>query len=158
MANQTTNTITSIMTYFNENKSSYKFYELSLYNEHCVSIYKSAGFLINFRVKCGLLKDINLYISGKQAKHIFDILKSKKEELENLLGYNLVWDYNYNKEATRIGRFFLDAKLAQGFESENKNMCYNFNVNHTNYAQKTIKELVHFNNVMLSFLKELNLI
>ncbi len=61
--------------------------------------------MVNARVVNGYLKDICVFFPSADAKNIYERLYFQKNEIENQIGYELVWDINYNKIATRIGRF-----------------------------------------------------
>lgn len=61
--------------------------------------------MVNARVVNGYLKDICVFFPSADAKNIYERLYFQKNEIENQIGYELVWDRNYNKIATRIGRF-----------------------------------------------------
>lgn len=61
---------------------------------------------VNVRIGCNAyLHDICVYLGDKDAKGIYDDLYLQRKEIENQIGYALVWDRNNENIATRIGRF-----------------------------------------------------
>ncbi|MGN0798138.1 MAG: DUF4268 domain-containing protein [Christensenellales bacterium] len=92
--------------YFDEHSYNNRTISLVFKNENEYAyIYNRKEVMINTRVKDGTLNDICVFLSGDDAKRVFDELKTKREEIELLLGYRLVWDRNDKKKASRIGRF-----------------------------------------------------
>ena len=97
----------NIQNFLNTHKINDMTYNLNSYAGSSYAwILKFNDYMINVRVKKERLKDICLYISGKDAKRKFQTLKSKQHQIESELGYTLAWDENKDKQATRIGRFF----------------------------------------------------
>lgn len=61
--------------------------------------------MVNARVVNGCLKDVCVFFMNKDAKAVYEKLYAQKKEIENQIGYELIWDKNDGKIATRIGRF-----------------------------------------------------
>lgn len=116
-------------------------------------IYNSRGLMVNVRIKDGVLNDICVFLSGDNAKYIFDKLLDSKNTIEEELGYNLVWDRNNNKKATRVGRFglFSTSPNQYGLSDENENILeemvkpYNFDLD----VKKVAQELVNLYKVFV---------
>ena len=146
--------INKLKEYYEKKLINGKKYTLRFYpNEAYAWIYNQRGFMINIRIKSGMLKDISLYLYGPKAKNRFARLLLYKNKIESMLGYELVWDKNENKKASRIGRFFKDADLSSEIELENKYKCFNFNVNSENYIEQTAKEMAKFYDVFIPFIE-----
>lgn len=147
----------NLQQYFDENLINGKKFKLSCKeNTGHAWIYRKNGFMINVRVKRGFLKDICLFIEGDKAKERLKYIKSKKDEIEVRLGYSLVWDENIERKATRIGRFFVDAELNTEFELNNKDICFDFNIEDFDYVAKVANELINFYNVFIPIINDMN--
>ena len=149
--------INKLKEYYEQNLINGKKYNLGFYpNEAYAWIYKQGGFMINVRIKSDKLKDISLFLSGPKAKNRFARLLLYKNKIENLLGYELVWDKNEKKQASRIGRFFKNADLSSDIELENKNQCFDFNIYSEKYIEQTAKEMAKFYDAFIPFIEILD--
>ena len=113
--------------------------------------------MVNVRVVNGFLKDICVYLGDKDAKTIYDKLYLHKKEIENEIGYELIWDRNNEKMATRIGRF---GKYYKETGVRRLNDPYFDTTNYTNYdfdldAKKVANELVNIYNVFMPRVKSI---
>ena len=149
--------INKLKEYYEKNLINGKKYTLRFYpNQAYAWIYKQRDFMINVRIKSGILKDISLFLSGPKAKNRFTRLLIYKSKIENLLGYELVWDKNERKQASRIGRFFNDADLSSDMELENRTKCFDFNTYAENYIERTAKEMVKFYEIFMPFIEDID--
>lgn len=113
--------------------------------------------MVNTRVVNGYLKDICVFFPSIDAKTIYDKLYLHKKEIENEIGYELVWDRNDKKIATRIGRF---GKYYTVKGSRRLNDPYFDTTNYTNYdfdldVKKVANELVNIYNVFMPRVKSI---
>ena len=129
----------------NKIKAKYKFKVTK--NSHA-TIYNKNNCYLHLRVKEGALKDICIYINGEKAKKTFNKIKLNKTQIETTLGYNLNWDENKKKKATRIGRFFKGAEINTPFE-------FDYNVNENDYEKKVVKEIENFYKVFTPIIENL---
>ena len=113
--------------------------------------------MVNTRVVNGYLKDICIFFPSIDAKTIYDKLYLHKKEIENEIGYELIWDRNNKKMATRIGRFG-KYYTEKGFRRLNDPR---FDItNYTNYdfdldVKKVANELVNIYNVFMPRVKDI---
>ncbi|NCB48066.1 MAG: DUF4268 domain-containing protein [Clostridia bacterium] len=99
---------------------------------------------LNVRVNNEILDDINLYINYGYEKLKFNKLKNDfKNYIEKKIGYNLVWDENKGRTASRIGRFGKCSIKPNRFQDGAK--LYDFDLD----VEKVAKELVNFYNVFV---------
>lgn len=116
--------------------------------------------MVNTRVVNGYLKDICIFFPSIDAKTIYDKLYLHKKEIENEIGYELIWDRNNKKMATRIGRFG-KYYTEKGFRRLNDPR---FDItNYTNYdfdldVKKVANELVNIYNVFMPRVKSILLV
>lgn len=113
--------------------------------------------MVNTRVVNGYLKDICVFFPSIDAKTIYDKLYLHKKEIENEIGYELVWDRNDKKIATRIGRF---GKYYKETGVRRLNDPYFDTTNYTNYdfdldVKKVANELVNIYNVFMPRVKSI---
>ena len=113
--------------------------------------------MVNTRVVNGCLKDICVFFSSIDAKNIYDKLYLHKKEIENEIGYELIWDRNNEKMATRIGRF---GKYYKEKGSRRLNDPRFDTTNYTNYdfnldVEKVANELVNIYNVFMPRVKSI---
>ena len=113
--------------------------------------------MVNTRVVSGYLKDICVFFPSIDAKNIYDRLYSQKNEIEKQIGYELVWDRNDKKMATRIGRF---GKYYKEKDSRQLNGSHFDTTNYTNYdfdldVKKVANELVNIYNVFMPRVKSI---
>ncbi len=98
-----------------------------------------------------------MYLGDKDAKTIYDKLYLHKTEIENEIGYELIWDRNNEKMATRIGRF---GKYYTEKGSRQLNGSHFDTTNYTNYdfdldVEKVANELVNIYNVFMPRVKSI---
>lgn len=113
--------------------------------------------MVNARVVNGYLKDICVFFPSIDAKTIYDKLFLHKKEIENEIGYELIWDRNNKKMATRIGRF---GKYYTEKGSRRLNDPHFDTTNYTNYdfdldVKKVANELVNIYNVFMPRVKSI---
>ena len=113
--------------------------------------------MVNTRVVNGCLKDICVFFSSIDAKNIYDKLYLHKKEIENEIGYELIWDRNNEKIATRIGRF---GKYYKETGVRRLNDPYFDTTNYINYdfdldVEKVANELVNIYNVFMPRVKSI---
>ena len=114
--------------------------------------------MVNVRVdRYACLHDICVYLGDKDAKTIYDKLYLHKTEIENEIGYELIWDRNNEKMATRIGRF---GKYYTEKGSRQLNGSHLDATNYTNYdfdldVEKVANELVNIYNVFMPRVKSI---
>ena len=113
--------------------------------------------MVNTRVVNGCLKDICVFFSSIDAKNIYDKLYLHKKEIENEIGYELIWDRNNEKIATRIGRF---GKYYKKPSPRRLNDPHFGTTNYTNYdfdldVEKVANELVNIYNVFMPRVKSI---
>ena len=114
--------------------------------------------MVNVRVdRHAYLHDICVYLGDKDAKDIYDKLYAQKKEIENEIGYELIWDRNNEKIATRIGRF---GKYYTEKGSRRLNDPRFDTTNYINYdfdldVEKVANELVNAYNVFMSRVKSI---
>ena len=113
--------------------------------------------MVNTRVVNGCLKDICVFFSSIDAKNIYDKLYLHKKEIENEIGYELIWDRNNEKIATRIGRF---GKYYKKPSPRRLNDPFFDTTNYTNYdfdldVEKVANELVNIYNVFMPRVKSI---
>ena len=113
--------------------------------------------MVNTRVVNGCLKDICVFFSSIDAKNIYDKLYLHKKEIENEIGYELIWDRNNEKIATRIARFgkYYTEKGSRRlndprFDTTNY-INYDFNLD----VEKVANELVNIYNVFMPRVKSI---
>lgn len=111
--------------------------------------------MVNVRVKRGHLFDICVFFGDKNAKEIFNQLYSQKDKIEKEIGYELFWDRNENKQATRIGKFGnCFPENGEGLAKvlmKTANGTYDFDLD----EKKVAKELVKFYNVFAPRVKSI---
>lgn len=148
-----TEILKDVQNYFDNKKVGDNYYNFIIKTgESYAWIYKKRKAMINLRVRDGLLKDICLFIEGKEAKHIFEKLLTHKEEIETKLGYELAWDKNIYKQAVRVGRFFKGMKPHSPFELDNFQKNFGFNIEDKDYVVKVANEIVKFYKVIIPVL------
>ena len=114
--------------------------------------------MVNVRVhRCAYLHDICVYLGNKDAKKIYDRLYLYKNEIEKQIGYELIWDRNNEKIATRIGRF---GKYYKKPCPRKLNDPHFDTTNYTNYdfdldVEKVANELVNIYNVFMPRVKDI---
>ena len=113
--------------------------------------------MVNVRVVNGYLKDICMYLCDKDSKNIFDQLYSQRKEIEKQVGYELIWDRNDEKIATRIGRF---GKYFREKGSRRLNDPRLDTDDYTNFdfdldVEKVANELVNMYNVFMPQVKKI---
>lgn len=113
--------------------------------------------MVNTRVVNGYLKDICVFFPSIDAKNIYDKLYSHKKEIENEIGYELIWDRNNEKKATRIGRFgkyYIEKgsrRLNDPRFDTTDYINYDFNLD----VEKVANELVNIYNVFMPRVKSI---
>ena len=114
--------------------------------------------MVNVRVdRYACLHDICVYLGDKDAKTIYDKLYLYKKEIENEIGYELIWDRNNEKMAARIGRF---GKYYKKPSPRRLNDPRFDTTNYTNYdfdldVEKVANELVNIYNVFMPRVKSI---
>ena len=117
--------------------------------------------MVNVRVdRYACLHDICVYLGDKDAKTIYDKLYLYKKEIENEIGYELIWDRNNEKMAARIGRF---GKYYTEKSSRRLNDPRFDTTNYINYdfdldVEKVANELVNIYNVFMPRVKSILLV
>jgi len=111
--------------------------------------------MVNVRVVNGYLKDICVYFGDKDAKGIYDRLYLQKKEIESEIGYELIWDRNDERKATRIGRFgkYYKETGSRRLIDTHLNITSYTNFNFDLDVKKVADELVNIYNVFMPKVK-----
>lgn len=116
---------------------------LKTYGTEYATIYRKLGVWVYVRIKKDELNDIGIYIEGNNAKHTFDNLIKNRDELEQQMGYKLVWDRNDKKKSVRISRF---GKFSN---DKNRNMDYATTYSFDLDIPMVTNELLNFYNAFI---------